>query len=146
MAIWDIPNLLNIGGSSSAKKNFLSPELNARADIYSPTTSKFSLSAPQTTTTTTDSRSSVYAPIDSRQLVLNINSAGATTKKEDRVSASAESRPVVDVRPIQDITARQDQTGSGIPSLLGGGISPVSLLIIGGVVLGGAFIFKGGKK
>lgn len=85
---------------------------------------------------------------DSRQLVLVLNSAGATTttKKAERVAQDAASSQ----ESAQSLAPKQE--GARVPfdvSLpsLGGG-SSWGLLLIGAAVIGGAFLLtrKGGKK
>lgn len=142
--VFDLTGLLNLGGQTK-KGGFLSPELNADVDVSAPTNSRMSIYSPQTTSTNIDSRSSVYAPVDSRQLVLNINSAGTTTKKEDKISASAMPSLSTSVSPSQDLRPSMSTEGAGVPVLGSTGLNMTTALIIGGVVLGGALLL-GGKK
>lgn len=123
--------------------NFLSPTLEANVPIDQ---SKKSYST-QTETQTT------YAPVntytDSRQLVLVLNSAGATTttKKQDSTTPSS--------NPTQGATqnASPDLSGSAsaMPSLtlpkfdLLGGLNPTNLLIGGLVVVGAVMVLRGKK-
>jgi hypothetical protein len=91
----------------------------------------------------------IYSPVDSRQLVLNLNSPGATTKKEDKVSGpeiagSLENSSRIPL-DVSGPTTPIDVSPDIIPSLDTGG-SLVTILLIGGLGYGAYVMLKDKKK
>ena len=112
-----------------------SPKLNADVDQSRQANSY------QTSTTST------YAPVsqftDSRQLVLILNSAGATTNTKKADSAAASSAPsTTPTFSASPSAAGENKSPLSLPefSLFGGGLP--SALIIGGVVVGAFLLLR----
>ena len=121
----------SIGNTLRANFNpeFLTSDATANIDVNASKKSVSSQYSPTTTTTTT------INPVDARQLVINLNSPGTTTKKADRISGSDVS-PSVTSSPNQstDLGATEVPLDIGLPSIGGSGV--IQWLVIVGIGFG----------